>query len=71
VWPDFYAKNGFWISSSGQWEQGVLFYLPLNMELVVVVNSPVGRAAQFLYSIVETAYTNNIVGIPAGLAASD
>lgn len=66
----FYAKNGFWISASAQWEQGVLFYLPLNIELVVVVNSPIGPAAQFLYSIVESSYTNNIVGIPAGLLAS-
>jgi hypothetical protein len=34
----------------------VAFFLPLNMELVVLVNSPVGPADQFLYTVVWDAY---------------
>ena len=38
------------------------FFLPLNMELVVLVNSPVGEgpAGQFLYTVVSDAYTAHI-----------
>ncbi len=57
----YYAKNGFWYDSANQTEQGVLFYLPHDMELVLLVNSPVGAPAQFLYTVVADAYTNNIV----------
>ncbi|HUA47544.1 MAG TPA: serine hydrolase domain-containing protein [Solirubrobacteraceae bacterium] len=57
----YYAKNGFWYDSAGQTEQGVLFYLPHEMEFVLLVNSPVGTPAQFLYSLVAGAYTSNIV----------
>jgi Beta-lactamase len=57
----YYAKNGFWYDSANQTEQGVLFYLPHDMELVLLVNSPVGAPAQFLYTVVADAYTSNIV----------
>ena len=58
----YYAKNGFWYDGSGQMEQGVAFFLPLNMELVVLVNSPVGEGptGQFLYTIVSDAYAAHI-----------
>jgi hypothetical protein len=56
----YYAKNGFWYNGSGQREQGVAFFLPLNMELVVLVNSPVGPMGQFLYTVVSDAYTAHI-----------
>jgi CubicO group peptidase (beta-lactamase class C family) len=56
----YYAKNGFWYNGSGQREQGVAFFLPQNMELVVLVNSPVGAAGQFLYTVVSDAYTASI-----------
>ena len=56
----YYAKNGFWYDGSGQKEQGVAFFLPLNMELVVLVNSPVGPADQFLYTVVSDAYAAHI-----------
>ena len=38
------------------------FFLPLNMELVVLVNSPVGEGptGQFLYTVVSDAYTAHI-----------
>lgn len=57
----YYAKNGFWHDSANQTEQGVLFYLPHDMELVLLVNSPVGSPAQFLYTVVADAFTSNIV----------
>ena len=57
----YYAKNGFWYDGAGQTEQGVLFYLPHEMEFVLLVNSPVGTPAQFLYSLVADSYTSNIV----------
>jgi Beta-lactamase len=56
----YYAKNGFWYDGSGQMEQGVLFYLPHEMEFVLLVNSPVGEPAEFLYTLVADAYTSNI-----------
>ena len=59
----YYAKNGIWTDSSGHREQGVAFFLPGDMELVVLVNSPVGDGpmGQFLYTVVSDAYTANIV----------
>jgi hypothetical protein len=42
------------------------FFLPLNMLLVVLVNSPVDgqQDDNFLYSVVSDAYLLNIVQIP-------
>lgn len=57
----YYAKNGLWMDSAGQTEQAVLFYLPHDMEFVLLVNSPVATPPQFLYSLVADAYTSNIV----------
>lgn len=62
-----YHKIGTWANSNtGQWEQSVAFFLPLNMELVVLVNSPVDgqQDDNFLYSVVLDAYLLNIVQIP-------
>ena len=70
----YYAKNGlFWTASSNnswQTEQGVAFYLPEDMELVVLVNSPVGVVpnstpppltfGEFLYSVVSDVYEANL-----------
>ena len=60
-----YYKIGTW-SNNGQWEQGVAFFLPLNMELVVLVNSAVDgqQDDNFLYSVVLDAYLLSIVQIP-------
>ena len=56
----YYAKNGFWYDGAGQMEQGVAFFLPQNMELVVLVNSPVGSTGEFLYTIVSETFTAHI-----------
>ena len=57
----YYAKNGMWSDGSGHKEQSVAFYLPGQMELVLLVNSPVTSMDSFLYTVVSNAYTNNIV----------
>ena len=41
----YYAKICTWSDGSGHMEQGVAFYLPQEMELVLLVNSPVAFAA--------------------------
>jgi hypothetical protein len=58
----YYAKNGFW-SINGQTEQAMAFYLPEDMELVVLVISPVGdvpSAPEFLYSVISEVYLANL-----------
>ncbi len=55
-----YAKNGGY-GQNGQVEQSVLFYLPDDMEVVVLVNSPIGPSAQSLFTIVYDAFQDNIV----------
>ena len=57
----YFAKNGLWENGSGQLEQGVSFYLPEDMELVVLVNSPVTSTGEFLYSVVSNVYLSNLV----------
>ena len=62
-----YHKIGTWYDNpGGRWEQGVAFFLPLNMELVVLVNSAVDgqQDENFLYSVVSDAYLLSIVQIP-------
>ena len=56
----YYAKNGMWSDGSGHKEQSVAFYLPREMELVLLVNSPVSSTDTFLYTVVSNAYSNNI-----------
>ena len=48
------------------------FFLPLNMELVVLVNSPVGEGptGQFLYTVVSNAYTAHIEEGPPPVASA-
>jgi CubicO group peptidase (beta-lactamase class C family) len=59
---DLYNKNGRWTkySPNGPTEQGVAYFLPDNMELVVFVNSMVGANQEFLRGAVDTLYLNNI-----------
>jgi hypothetical protein len=68
----YYAKNDIWSNNSGRREQGVAFFLPLNMELVVLVNSPVGDGptGQFLYTVVSDAYTAHIEEVTPPVASA-
>jgi CubicO group peptidase (beta-lactamase class C family) len=65
----YYVKFGGLQQNPGYEYQGLAFFLPLNMELVILVNSPVrgelivnGIAqGNVLYSWVQSAYMNHIV----------
>ena len=60
----YYVKYAGWHDSSDHMEQGEAFFLPLNMELVVLVNSPVDGEqpnGNTLEQWVASAYVNNIV----------
>jgi Beta-lactamase len=62
-----YVKSGFWSNPAGNTEQGVLFYLPQDMELVVLVNSAIGPndgPYGYLASLVYNAYIRNIKAVP-------
>jgi hypothetical protein len=61
----YYVKYGAWTGDSDYEEQCEAFFLPLNMELVVLVNSQVkGQqpTGPTLEQWVASAYLNNIVG---------
>ena len=68
----YYATNGNWYNDSGQEEQGVAFFLPEEIEVVVLVNSPVlagtdpslPSSKTYLYSLVAAAFTNSFVILP-------
>ncbi len=71
----YYVKFGRWTGDSDYEEQGEAFFLPLNMELVVLVNSQVDGQGQpngnTLEQWVASAYTNNIVAVaPPDASAS-
>jgi len=55
-----YIKNGLWANGNGQTEQSVAFFLPDDMEMVVLVNSPINATSSFLASVVQNAYTQNV-----------
>lgn len=54
-----YNKNGRWVSGSRE-EQSLSYFLPQNMELVVLTNSPVGSPAKFFRDVVTDLYVANI-----------
>jgi len=62
-----YNKNGFWVSGAGQTEQSLAYFLPRDMELVVLANSPIGNPGQFFRDVVTNIYVDNIVPeVPVG-----
>ena len=65
-----YHKNGSWREQAdcpvGQrQEQSLLLVMPGNMEMALLVNSPVGPSCTFLRGIVQQIYMDNIV-VPNG-----
>jgi beta-lactamase family protein len=68
----YYAKLGGIQDNAGHQEQGVAFYLPLNMELVVLVNSPVfeGPITDWLYPFVKAAYFAHITYVAPPVASA-
>jgi CubicO group peptidase (beta-lactamase class C family) len=55
-----YNKNGGWGDGAGNVEQSVVFFLPENMEVAVLVNSPIGSTNESLRNTVRIAYMNNL-----------
>jgi len=55
-----YNKNGAWGDGAGNLEQSVVFFLPENMEVAVLVNSPIGTTGESLRNTVRIAYLNNL-----------
>ncbi len=55
-----YNKNGAWGDSGGHVEQSLTYFLPQDMELVVLTNSPVGSPGQFFRDVVTNTYVANI-----------
>ena len=58
-----YCKNGMWQDPpTGRTEQAVAYFLPQDMELVVLANSPVQgpRGTEFFRDVVTQAYLNNL-----------
>ena len=55
-----YNKNGLWQSGAGQTEQSLAYFLPRDMELVVLANSPIGNPGQFFRDVVTNIYLDNI-----------
>jgi CubicO group peptidase (beta-lactamase class C family) len=62
-----YNKNGLWQSGALQTEQSLAYFLPRDMELVVLANSPIGVSSQFFRDVVTNIYLDNIAPeIPIG-----
>jgi hypothetical protein len=55
-----YNKNGLWRSGAMQTEQSLAYFLPRDMELVVLANSPIGAANKFFRDLVTGIYLDNI-----------
>ena len=78
VWTNlgtYYVKFGGWTGESDYEEQGEAFFLPLNMELVVLVNSQVAGQGpppngNSLEQWVASAYKNHIVAVPPPAASA-
>ena len=65
-WGSVYHKNGSWSEQAdcpaGQrQEQSLLLLMPDNMEMALLVNSPVGPGCTFLRGVVQQVLLNNIV----------
>jgi len=54
-----YNKNGRW-GKNGKEEQALTYFLPQDMELVVLTNSPVGSPGKFFRGVVSDLYLANI-----------
>lgn len=55
-----YNKNGAWGDGAGHEEQSLAYFLPEDMELVVLTNSPVGSPAKFFRGVVDSIYLANL-----------
>ena len=58
-----YNKNGLWQNGSGQTEQSLAYFLPQDMELVVLANSRVGSPPVFFRDLVTNLYVDHLHSI--------
>ena len=65
-----YNKNGWWGAGAGQVEQSLAYFLPRDMELVLLANSPIGTpppSISYFRDLVTQTYVDNIAPeIPVG-----
>ena len=61
----YYVKFGGLQQNPDFEVQSLAFFLPLNMELVILINSPVAQGDAALYPWVQSAYTKHIVLVAA------
>src|SRR5215472_2123106 len=54
-----YNKNGLW-HNGARTEQSLAYFLPEDMELVVLANSPIGNPGKFFRDVVTQIYVDNI-----------
>jgi CubicO group peptidase (beta-lactamase class C family) len=62
---ELYCKNGRWYDGNGHEEQSLAYFLPQDMELVVLANSPVANpdgTEHFFRDLVTQVYLNNLTG---------
>jgi CubicO group peptidase (beta-lactamase class C family) len=57
---NLYNKGGWWGNPGGQVEQSLAYFLPHDMELVVLANSPVASPAQSFRDVVTNIYIDNV-----------
>ena len=55
-----YNKNGLWGDGSAHVEQSLAYFLPQDMELVVLANSPICSPPQFFRDVVTNLYLQHI-----------
>jgi len=55
-----YNKNGLWGNAGNQIEQSLAYFLPRDMELVVLANSPLSSPAEYFRDAVTNIYVDNI-----------
>jgi len=55
-----YNKNGSWANGNKNTEQSLAYFLPQNMELVVMANSPICTSKKFFRDVVTKLYLSNI-----------
>jgi len=55
-----YNKNGLWGNAGNQIEQSLAYFLPRDMEMVILANSPLGSPAEFFRDVVTNIFVDNI-----------
>ena len=57
---NLYNKNGLWADGAAHTEQSLAYFLPENIEMVVLANSPIGKPPKFFRDVVTQIYTAHV-----------